>query len=75
MVRKRCKYGVRLEQAGSVPSPCVRAIFPVHWLVVSTVGVVHPALNAFDSLLTSTSVKIQVAALQSTDRPSIILTF
>ena len=28
-VRKRCKYGVRLEQAGSVLYPCVRAMLPV----------------------------------------------
>ena len=29
MVCNRCKYGIRLEHAGSVLCPCVRAIFPV----------------------------------------------
>ena len=29
MVRKQCKYGVRLERARSVLCPCVWAIFPV----------------------------------------------
>ena len=31
-VRKRCKYGVRLEQAESVLCPCVQAIFSVQTL-------------------------------------------
>ena len=32
-VRKRCKYGVRLQQAESVLCPCVRAIFHVMGIV------------------------------------------
>ena len=48
-----------------------------HWLTVSTVGLKHPEVHAFDSLYTSTSTltKMQISNILYSDKPTITVSF
>ena len=48
-----------------------------HWLIVSTIGTVHPIVNIYDTMYRSanTKVKAQVAALLATKEKEITLNF